>query len=133
MLTHTGERKCSSVLKVGTRYTREQYSKTVAQSFLVRLMRLSMSSDAEVRLTVQHILHTLLHRHHNAHYLPKPTLYITVSLSIIVETVISNSCSMPLTLRGLLADVEGLEWMDGVEVNTRGGECTKSDEAESLP
>ncbi|KAK8375228.1 hypothetical protein O3P69_020296 [Scylla paramamosain] len=61
------------VLKVGTRYTREQYSKTVAQSFLVRLMRLSMSSDAEVRLTVQHILHTLLHRHHNAHYLPKPT------------------------------------------------------------
>ncbi|KAK8372992.1 hypothetical protein O3P69_019986, partial [Scylla paramamosain] len=61
------------VIEVGTKYTTEQYSKTVAQSFLVRLMRLSMSSDAEVRQTVQHILHTLLHRHHNAHYLAKPT------------------------------------------------------------
>ncbi|KAK8390110.1 hypothetical protein O3P69_012976 [Scylla paramamosain] len=66
-----------SLLKVGTKYTTEQYSKTFAQSFLVRLMRLSMSSDAEVRLTVQHILHTLLDRHHNAHKLAKPTLEIT--------------------------------------------------------
>ncbi|KAG0715567.1 Protein EFR3 A [Chionoecetes opilio] len=40
-------------------------------------MRLSMSSDAEVRLTVQHILHTLLDRHHNTHKLAKPTLEIT--------------------------------------------------------
>ncbi|XP_063851416.1 LOW QUALITY PROTEIN: protein EFR3 homolog cmp44E-like, partial [Scylla paramamosain] len=56
----------------------EIHHRTVQQDirtvpFLVRLMRLSMSSDAEVRLTVQHILHTLLDRHHNAHKLAKPT------------------------------------------------------------
>ncbi|XP_050698143.1 protein EFR3 homolog cmp44E-like isoform X2 [Eriocheir sinensis] len=65
-----------SLLKVGTKYTTEQYSKTFAQSFLVRLMRLSVSSDAEVRLTLQHILHTLLDRHDNARKLARPTLEI---------------------------------------------------------
>ncbi|KAK8379165.1 hypothetical protein O3P69_019188 [Scylla paramamosain] len=51
-------------------------------------MRLSMSSDAEVRQTVQHILHTLLHRHHNAHYLAKPT---SLSGSFIVCLVCQDS------------------------------------------
>ncbi|KAK3858639.1 hypothetical protein Pcinc_035197 [Petrolisthes cinctipes] len=66
-----------SLLKVGTKYTTEQYSKTFSQSFLVRLMRLSVSGDAEVRLTVQHILHTLLDRHGNVHKLSTPTLEVT--------------------------------------------------------
>ncbi|XP_042203291.1 protein EFR3 homolog cmp44E-like isoform X2 [Homarus americanus] len=66
-----------SLLKVGTKYTTEQYSKTFAQSFLVRLMRLSVSSDAAVRLTVQQILHTLIDRHQNIEKLTKPTLEIT--------------------------------------------------------
>ncbi|XP_071544335.1 protein EFR3 homolog cmp44E isoform X1 [Panulirus ornatus] len=66
-----------SLLKVGTKYTTEQYSKTFAQSFLVRLMRLSVSSDPEVRLTVQQILHTLIDRHQNMEKLIKPTLEVT--------------------------------------------------------
>lgn len=58
---------------MGTKYTTVQYSNTFAQSFLVRLMRLSVSSDAEVRLTVQQILHTLIDRHQNIEKLAKPT------------------------------------------------------------
>ncbi|XP_042882962.1 protein EFR3 homolog cmp44E-like isoform X2 [Penaeus japonicus] len=66
-----------SLLKVGTKYTTVQYSTTFAQSFLVRLMRLSVSSDAEVRLTVQQILHTLIDRHQNIEKLAKPTLEVS--------------------------------------------------------
>ncbi|KAK7066401.1 membrane anchoring protein efr3a, partial [Halocaridina rubra] len=66
-----------SLLKVGTKYTTVQYSTTFAQSFLVRLMRLSVSSDAEIRLIVQQILHTLIDRHQNTDKLAKPTLEMT--------------------------------------------------------
>ncbi|XP_068231058.1 protein EFR3 homolog cmp44E isoform X2 [Palaemon carinicauda] len=66
-----------SLLKVGTKYTTAQYSTTFAQSFLVRLMRLSVSSVAEVRLIVQQILHTLIDRHQNTDKLMKPTLELT--------------------------------------------------------
>ncbi|XP_076058081.1 protein EFR3 homolog stmA isoform X2 [Oratosquilla oratoria] len=63
-----------SLLKVGTKYTTVQYSAAFAQSFLVRLMRVSVARDPSVRLTVQWILHTLIDRHNNKEKFSKPTL-----------------------------------------------------------
>lgn len=62
-----------SLLKVGTKYQTIHLNSTFPISFLEPLLRMSLASDADMRLLVQKILHTLIDRHHNLDKLLRPT------------------------------------------------------------
>ncbi|XP_012271686.1 protein EFR3 homolog cmp44E [Orussus abietinus] len=72
-----------SLLKVGTKYKTIHFNTTFPPSFLEPLLRMSLAPDAEVRLLVQKILHTLIDRHHNIPKLSKPTVNVS-NLDVIV-------------------------------------------------
>lgn len=62
-----------SLLKVGTKYQTIHLNTTFPPSFLQPLLRMSLASDAEMRLLVQQIFHTLIDRHRNSAKFTKPT------------------------------------------------------------
>ena len=62
-----------SLLKVGTKYQTIHLNTTFPPSFLQPLLRMSLAPDAEMRLLVQQIFHTLIDRHRNIDKLAKPT------------------------------------------------------------
>ncbi|XP_039280449.1 protein EFR3 homolog cmp44E [Nilaparvata lugens] len=78
-----------SLLTVGRRYNSVSMNTTFPASFLEPLMRMSVARDADLRLLVQRILHTLLDRHDNRHKLTKPTVCVS-DLELVVE-----KCSRP--------------------------------------
>lgn len=63
-----------SLLKVGTKYTTVQMATTFQGPFMEPLLRISLAPDPDVRLVVQHILHTLIDRHNNLDKVQKPSL-----------------------------------------------------------
>ncbi|KAG8035729.1 hypothetical protein G9C98_001385 [Cotesia typhae] len=73
-----------SLLKVGTKYQTIHLNTTFPPSFLEPLLRMSLVADAEMRLLVQKIFHTLIDRHHNINKLTKPTLNI-IELDLVVN------------------------------------------------
>ena len=62
-----------SLLMVGSKYHTTYLSTTFPMSFLQPLLTLSQDEDAELRLLVQNILHTLIDRHQNRERLNSPT------------------------------------------------------------
>lgn len=73
-----------SLLKVGTKYKTIHLNTTFPPSFLEPLLRMSLASDAEMRLLVQKIFHTLIDRHNNIAKLAKPTVNVA-ELDLVVE------------------------------------------------
>ncbi|KAK2584418.1 hypothetical protein KPH14_006800 [Odynerus spinipes] len=73
-----------SLLKVGTKYKTIHLNTTFPPSFLEPLLRMSLAADAEMRLLVQKIFHTLIDRHNNIAKLAKPTVDVT-ELDLVVE------------------------------------------------
>ncbi|XP_011505309.1 PREDICTED: protein EFR3 homolog cmp44E [Ceratosolen solmsi marchali] len=73
-----------SLLKVGTKYQTIHLNTTFRPSFLQPLLRMSLASDAEMRLLVQQIFHTLIDRHKNINKLTKPTVNI-IDLNLEIE------------------------------------------------
>ncbi|XP_015586861.1 protein EFR3 homolog cmp44E isoform X2 [Cephus cinctus] len=73
-----------SLLKVGTKYQTIHLNTTFPPSFLEPLLRMSLAPDAEMRLLVQKILHTLIDRHHNITKFAKPTLNVA-ELDLVIE------------------------------------------------
>jgi hypothetical protein len=63
-----------SLLMVGTKYRTTYLSTTFPITFLQPLLTLGQDDDAEIRLLVQNILHTLIDRHQNKERLRSPTL-----------------------------------------------------------
>ncbi|XP_011310425.1 protein EFR3 homolog cmp44E isoform X2 [Fopius arisanus] len=63
-----------SLLKVGSKYQTIHLNTTFPPSFLDPLLRMSLAADAEMRLLVQKIFHTLIDRHHNIDKLAKPSI-----------------------------------------------------------
>ncbi|KAL1514341.1 hypothetical protein ABEB36_003614 [Hypothenemus hampei] len=78
-----------SLLKVGTKYQTIHLNTTFPVSFLEPLLRMTLAPDAEMRLLVQKILHTLMDRHGNLDKLCKTTLNI-LDLDLNIE-----KCSRP--------------------------------------
>ncbi|XP_051168467.1 protein EFR3 homolog cmp44E isoform X2 [Leptopilina boulardi] len=78
-----------SLLKVGTKYQTIHLNTTFPPSFLQPLLRMSLAADAEMRLLVQQIFHTLIDRHRNSAKFTKPTINI-VELDLMIE-----KCSRP--------------------------------------
>ncbi|KAH7727484.1 Protein C32D5.3 [Aphelenchoides avenae] len=54
-----------TLLKIATKYKTFYFATVFTDSFLKTLLQLALTPDAEVRLTVQQIFHTLLDRHDN--------------------------------------------------------------------
>ncbi|RLU27481.1 hypothetical protein DMN91_001285 [Ooceraea biroi] len=73
-----------SLLKVGTKYQTIQLNTTFPPSFLNPLLRMSLAADAEMRLLVQKIFHTLIDRHRNITKLAKPTVNVA-ELGLVIE------------------------------------------------
>ncbi|XP_012216133.1 protein EFR3 homolog cmp44E [Linepithema humile] len=73
-----------SLLKVGTKYQTIHLNTTFPPSFLDPLLRMSLAADAEMRLLVQKIFHTLIDRHRNITKLAKPTV-IVAELGLAIE------------------------------------------------
>ncbi|KAK0178073.1 hypothetical protein PV328_002054 [Microctonus aethiopoides] len=73
-----------SLLKVGTKYQTIHLNTTFPPSFLEPLLRMSLVADAEMRLLVQKIFHTLIDRHHNIDKVAKPSTNIS-ELDLIIE------------------------------------------------
>ncbi|KAF4526748.1 hypothetical protein B566_EDAN015095 [Ephemera danica] len=73
-----------SLLKVGTKYKTVQFTTTFPMSFLEPLLRMSLAPDADMRLLVQRILHTLIDRHHNQDKLQHPSVEVT-QLGLVIE------------------------------------------------
>ncbi|XP_076181106.1 protein EFR3 homolog stmA isoform X3 [Ptiloglossa arizonensis] len=73
-----------SLLKVGTKYQTIHLNTTFPPSFLEPLLRMSLAADAEMRLLVQKIFHTLIDRHQNITKLAKPTVNM-VPLDLTIE------------------------------------------------
>ncbi|EFN72365.1 Protein EFR3-like protein cmp44E [Camponotus floridanus] len=73
-----------SLLKVGTKYQTIHLNTTFPPSFLDPLLRMSLAADAEMRLLVQKIFHTLIDRHRNIMKLAKPTVNM-VELGLVIE------------------------------------------------
>ncbi|XP_014206305.1 protein EFR3 homolog cmp44E [Copidosoma floridanum] len=72
-----------SLLKVGTKYQTNLLNSTFPPSFLQPLLRMSLASDAEMRLLVQKIFHTLIDKHKNIAKLAKPTVnFIELDLAV---------------------------------------------------
>jgi len=60
-------------IQVGTKYQTIHLNTTFPPSFLDPLLRMSLAADAEMRLLVQKIFHTLIDRRRNITKLAKPT------------------------------------------------------------
>ncbi|XP_012151872.1 protein EFR3 homolog stmA isoform X2 [Megachile rotundata] len=73
-----------SLLKVGTKYQTIHLNTTFPPSFLEPLLRMSLAADAEMRLLVQKIFHTLIDRHQNITKLAKPTVNVA-QLDLTIE------------------------------------------------
>ncbi|XP_035729453.1 protein EFR3 homolog cmp44E-like [Vespa mandarinia] len=73
-----------SLLKVGTKYKTIHLNTTFPPSFLEPLLRMSLAADAEMRLLVQKIFHTLIDRHNNIAKLAKPNVNVA-ELDLIIE------------------------------------------------
>ncbi|XP_046684411.1 protein EFR3 homolog cmp44E isoform X5 [Homalodisca vitripennis] len=73
-----------SLLTVGRRYHTVALNTTFPMSFLDPLMRMSLSSDSDMRTLVQRILQTLLDRHNNTEKLLKPTVNVS-ELELVAE------------------------------------------------
>ncbi|XP_026673415.1 protein EFR3 homolog cmp44E isoform X2 [Ceratina calcarata] len=73
-----------SLLKVGTKYQTIHLNTTFPPSFLEPLLRMSLAADAEMRLLVQQIFHTLIDRHQNITKLAKPTVNVA-QLDLTIE------------------------------------------------
>ncbi|KMQ96274.1 protein efr3-like protein cmp44e protein, partial [Lasius niger] len=69
---------------VGTKYQTIHLNTTFPPSFLDPLLRMSLAADAEMRLLVQKIFHTLIDRHRNIMKLAKPTVNM-VELGLVIE------------------------------------------------
>ncbi|CAG7731201.1 unnamed protein product [Allacma fusca] len=63
-----------SLLMVGSKYHTTYLSTTFPLSFLQPLLTMCQDEDAELRLLVQNILHTLIDRHQNRERLSSPTI-----------------------------------------------------------
>lgn len=63
-----------SMLKVGTKYVTLQFSQTFQMNLLEPLLRMAVSSNSEIRLLIQHIMHTLVDRHGNLQKLQQLTV-----------------------------------------------------------
>ncbi|CAG0913665.1 unnamed protein product [Notodromas monacha] len=63
-----------SMLKVGTKYITLQFSQTFQMNLLEPLLRMAVSPHAEIRLLIQHIMHTLIDRHDNLTKLQQLTI-----------------------------------------------------------
>ncbi|XP_034941643.1 protein EFR3 homolog cmp44E isoform X2 [Chelonus insularis] len=66
-----------SLLKVGTKYQTIHLNTTFPPSFLEPLLRMSLVADAEMRLLVQKIFHTLIDRHHNIDKLARASINVS--------------------------------------------------------
>ncbi|KAF3430322.1 hypothetical protein E2986_09697 [Frieseomelitta varia] len=73
-----------SLLKVGTKYQTIHLNTTFPPSFLEPLLRMSLAADAEMRLLVQKIFHTLIDRHQNIIKLARPTVNVA-QLDLTIE------------------------------------------------
>ncbi|XP_044006270.1 protein EFR3 homolog cmp44E isoform X2 [Aphidius gifuensis] len=73
-----------SLLKVGTKYRTIHLNTTFPPSFLDPLLRMSLAADAEMRLLVQKIFHTLIDRHQNIEKLEKPSINM-LELDLVIE------------------------------------------------
>ncbi|KAG5346289.1 EFR3 protein, partial [Acromyrmex charruanus] len=73
-----------SLLKVGTKYQTIHLNTTFPPSFLDPLLRMSLAADAEMRLLVQKIFHTLIDRRRNITKLAKPTVNVA-DLDLAIE------------------------------------------------
>ncbi|XP_018394069.1 PREDICTED: protein EFR3 homolog cmp44E-like [Cyphomyrmex costatus] len=73
-----------SLLKVGTKYQTIHLNTTFPPSFLDPLLRMSLAADAEMRLLVQKIFHTLIDRRRNITKLAKPTVNVA-ELDLAIE------------------------------------------------
>ncbi|XP_012530283.1 protein EFR3 homolog cmp44E [Monomorium pharaonis] len=73
-----------SLLKVGTKYQTIHLNTTFPPSFLDPLLRMSLAADAQMRLLVQKIFHTLIDRRRNITKLAKPTVNVA-ELDLVIE------------------------------------------------
>ncbi|XP_043276805.1 protein EFR3 homolog cmp44E isoform X2 [Venturia canescens] len=73
-----------SLLKVGTKYQTIHLNTTFPPSFLEPLLRMSLAPDAEMRLLVQKIFHTLIDRHRNIDKLAVPSVNMS-ELDLVIE------------------------------------------------